>query len=461
MAGRHWLVRGLFLGTILAALLCAPTTGLARRGYDLSRVLKMGDRAKARLPKRVLNQAVHKYGLKAVALRQTFVNKHNPRYKVTIPKPKTYKVRDQLGSGNCWLFASGRVLASKLHKQNKHSPMLSASFINYHSMRQTAFALLKEAAKAKGKDPQLNSVEQADEGGFQIWAMDIIKRKGFVPETKMPMTADAAHPLVYINRLQSMLAKAQHDFTHVKKGPKASAQRKALLKKYTKQVDSMLDTAIGKPPKQFTYEGKRYTPRTFANRFLGLKKQNMDYVALTHYTDRGWNKHYKEGDAPGMKAYDQFNVSISVMQQAVKNTLRSGEAVLFGVNVDKHHPYRADTKHDPKQAKGILSVSAFNYDNLIPGGRLSKRARLKNGLLPANHAMAITGYDPGKKRGSVLKWKVENSHGTSAGDKGFFHMYDDYFRQNVDEVVVPRSAIPKHALKKLGSQHKHQHRHKR
>ncbi len=436
---------------VLMVAVALPSVAGARKRYDLKKVLTMGDRAKAKLPRSVLKRAVHKYGLKAVALRRSFVKKHSDKYGCVIPKHTSYKVRDQKYSGNCWIFSTGRVLASKLHKQGRKSPILSSSFVNYHSMRQTARALLKEAARDKMGRPDLKRVAEADEGGFEVWAMKIIKRQGFVPYQKMPLTADGSDPGLYLNRLQTLLGKAKLDFAKLNRGKSkgTATKRKTMLRKYEKQVDQMLEMSIGKPPKSFTWKGQRYTPKTFASRFLKLKPADLDYVTLTHYPTRGWNRRYKGGISPGMPAFDEYNVSMKVMQQAVKKTLRKGEAVLFGVNVSEDQPHRADFKNAPKNAEGILSLRAFNYKNMIPAPKISKRDKLKAGLWEANHAMAITGYDPGKKRGSVLKWKVENSHGRSSGDKGFLHMYDDFFRRHVEDVVVPRSAVPKHVLKQI------------
>ena len=434
---------------VLLIAIALPASGEARKRYDLKKVLSMGDRAKAKLPRSVLRRAAHKYGLKAVALRRSFVKKHSDKYKYQIPAHSSYKVRDQKYSGNCWIFSTGRVLASKLHKQGRKSPIMSSSFVNYHSMRQTARALLKEAARDKMGRPDLRRVAEADEGGFEVWAMKIIKKQGFVPYQKMPLTADGSDPGLYLNRLQTLLGKAKLDFAKLNKKKGTPTQRNAMLKKYQKQVDQMLDMSIGKPPKSFSWKGKRYTPKTFASNFLSLKQRDLDYVTLTHYPTRGWNRRYKGGISPGMPAFDEYNVSMKVMQQAVKKTLRKGEAVLFGVNVSEDQPHRADFKNSPEQAKGILSMQAFNYRNLIPAPKLSKRDKLKAGLWEANHAMAITGYDPGKKRGSVRKWKVENSHGASSGDKGFLHMYDDFFRKHVEDVVVPRSAVPARVLKQI------------
>ena len=47
-------------------------------------------------------------------------------------------------------------------------------------------------------------------------------------------------------------------------------------------VRAIYDTYLGECPEQFTYNGKTYTPRTFADEALGL---NMDdYVSLTSFT---------------------------------------------------------------------------------------------------------------------------------------------------------------------------------
>lgn len=445
--------------TLRVAVLLAVIWGLgswsslasARQRFDLSKVLTMSDRAKAKLPDQIKRQAIHTYGLKSVALSNTFLRKHNTRYRYQIPRHPTHQVRDQQYSGNCWIFASGRVLASKLHKKNREAPKLSASFVNYHMLRQVSFGILADTANAKSRRPNMSAIEHADEGGYQIWAMNIIKNHGFVPDEKMPMTADAADSGVYINRLQALLASAQVEFSRIAPGTEAKAQRKATLKKYKGMVEDLLQTALGKPPKRFSYKGQRYTPRTFSTKFLGLQDKDLDYVTLTHYTNRAWNRGYCTTDTPGMKPFTEYNVSKSVIQQAVKKTLRDGEAVLFGINVGDDHPHRASGKNLPDKAKGLLSKAAFKYDNLIPSPRLSKRDKLKAGLSGADHAMAITGYNPGGNRGSVQKWKVENSHGTDAGDKGYFHMYNDYFQRHVEDVVVPRSSVPASVLKQLES----------
>lgn len=448
---------GMLLSRMYRWLLCLvllllPSLGLAKK-QDLSYVLNLSDRAKARLPKRTLRRAVHQYGLREVALRKSFVKRHNPRYTVEVPgtgKNGETRIRDQQYSGNCWIFATGRVLSSKLRRPGRETPQLSAAFVNYHTLRETSRAVLKEAARSGRRTPDLSNVEYVDEGGYQVWAMDMVKRHGFVPAQKMGLTADGADTGVFINRLQTLVTQAKRDFSRIDAStPEGKKQRSSTLRSYYKQVDQLLHTTVGRPPKRFTVGGKKFTPRTYA-KALGLTKDKTEYVTLTNYPNRAWNRRYAGEKYPGLKGFEEYNVGMDVIQRAVKKTVRRGEAVLFGVNVDEAHPGRAAVEHTPK-AKGILSMKAFKYHGLVPAPQLSKRDRINAGIAAANHAMVITGYDTGGKRGSVVKWKVQNSHGTETGDKGLFHMYDDFFRKNVEDVVVPRWAVPKSVLKKLES----------
>jgi bleomycin hydrolase len=291
----------------------------------------------------------------------------------------------------------------------------------------------------------------ATEGGYQSWAIDLVKKRGIVPKTKMGTTSDGANSALALAQLHRLLATAVRDCDRVGEGRNAKAQRKSIARNYRKKVDQLLNTTIGRPPKRFSVGGKQYSPKTYV-KALGLKDKDLDYVTLTHDPSRGWYRGYEHAVCTGMKACVAYNVPMSVIQSAAKKTIKSGEAVYFSVNHDKdENPHWVSGKNIPKAARGVLSVSAFNYKPYIPAQKLSKRDLVSAGISTANHAMAITAYDPGDKRGSVRKWKVENSHGSKTGDRGYYHMYDDFFRRYAEEVVVPRSVLTKAVLKRIAA----------
>lgn len=435
---------------LCAGLLLLLGAGYAHGGPPLSQILSLGDPQRAALPQRTKDRAIQRYGLRAMALRQDFVARHVPTYKVEIPDEKQpHRIRDQKGSGRCWIYATDRVLRSKLAARGCAAPELSTTFINYHTLRQVSRGLLVELAHGKAVDLD-RVVEEASEGGYQAWAIDIIRRKGIVPKQTRDTTADGANSGLAITQLQTLLASAVRDCKRVKDGPQATRRRRKIAVDYGKQVDQLLNTTIGSPPKQFTIDGKRYTPKTYCEKALGLGAKDLDYVTLTHDPNRAWYRGYTHAECTGMPATVAYNVPADVLERAMKKTIRKGEAVYFAVNYDEdENPHWVSGEHVPKSATGVLSVAAFDYAPYIPQGLINKRDRVSAGINGSNHAMAITGYDPGKRGGSVVKWKVENSHGKSSDDKGHLHMYDDFFRHYADEVVVPRSALPKGLLKRL------------
>lgn len=406
-------------------------------------VLELGDRARARLSERDKQRAIQKYGLKTVALRPSFLKQHKPTYKCEIPRERQpHEIRDQQASGRCWIYAADNVLQAKLHQKGINPGDLSASFINYYSLLTRATYMIQMGALSR-KPPELRRSQVLGEGGWQPWATAIIRHYGIVPEKKMPTTADGANSAMFRTQLQALVASAYRDMRRVADGADARQQRIGIANHYSEQVERLLQTTLGKPPKRFTIAGKTYTPQQYATEALGLTEAELDYVVLSHDPTSAWNRRYRYRNSVGMPGFDVYNVSMKDLEGAVKQTLDKGEAVWFGTNVGAAHPYRAGTgQHDPPEAAGVLSLRAFNYKAFGPEPKLSKRDRMKAGVTPSNHAMAITGYDPGKQPGKVLKWKVDNSWGTKAGDKGHLHMYDGFFRQYVDTVVVPRAALP-------------------
>jgi bleomycin hydrolase len=437
---------------LLAALLLAVAVGwlpgqargqrlspTKRRGPDTSWVLELNDGNKAQLDKRTVRRAIRDHGLKRVALSNDFLRRHNTRYKVQIPRARQpHTVHDQKSSSRCWAFASDRVLETRLACRGVDSSKLSEAFVTYHAMKDRACAVLDLGAE-KGKYPNSSEIY---EGGSFPWATSVVSKHGMVPGSKMRSTADGDSSGVYLSQLKTLVASAQRQMRRAGDGPDAEAQRKSIARQYKKQVTRLLDTTVGKPPRSFKVNGKRYTPKSYAREVLG----ETDYVVLENNPTRAWNRRYKVDMSP--LVYERYNVGMGTLQQAVKKTIQSGEAVYVSTNVSKSNPHRVDVgEQTPTRAKGVLSIKALKYDRYAPTGRLRKYDRLRAKINRSNHGMVITGYDPGRGK-RVRKWQIENSWGPASGDKGHLHMYDDYFREYVEKVAVPRSAVDPKVLER-------------
>jgi bleomycin hydrolase len=71
---------------------------------------------------------------------------------------------------------------------------------------------------------------------------------------------------------------------------------------------------------------------------------------------------------------------------------------------------------------------------------MSKADRLAYDNGGPDHAMVITGVDV--EDGKPVKWKVENSWGEDAGDKGWFVIDAGWFDKHVYQVIIDRRFVP-------------------
>jgi bleomycin hydrolase len=405
--------------------------------------------AKHELPRKVLDRAVQECGIRAVALKHDVVKGLNHSYKTRVPWARQpLAARDQARSGRCWIFAGNVALESKVLARDNKQVTLSASFVNYHALRKLSLGLLYRAAR--GKEVTAEDVQEISEGGFGAWYYDIVRTHGIVPQEKFPSTFGADHSGIYIGRLRNITSRAIQELQGVEgKDAGAKKKRAAIVKRARKDIIRQLDVALGRPPRRFTVDGKQYTPKTYVARYLGLKKDDLDYVMLSNDPITGFNRRYLVEDFPGMRTFEVHNVSKRVLQGAARKALRSGEAIYFSSIISRRNPHVAGiSTYDPPEAKGVLSLRAYDYGRLLPSSssRQSKRDRQKAGELRANHAMALVGHD--KASG---KWLVQNSHGDDSGDKGRLHMYNDFFTYYGSSIAVPRSMVPKAVLTKTQS----------
>lgn len=93
--------------------------------------------------------------------------------------------------------------------------------------------------------------------------------------------------------------------------------------------------------------------------------------------------------------------------------LTAGHPIFFGCDVGKFS----------SSASGIMDPALIDYElgfNIRLG--MSKAQRLMTGESAMTHAMVLTAVHV--EDGKSVRWRVQNSWGESAGDKGWFVMSD-------------------------------------
>ena len=213
---------------------------------------------------------------------------------------KPTSVKNQAASGTCWCFSTVSLIESECLKNNKQELDISEMF----SVRNIYIEKAKNYVLRQGK-------AQFGEGGLGHDLVRAIDLYGAMPESAYSglVSGQASH------NHQKLSVELQQYLDSILKNRPLPAD---WLNTYT----AILDKYLGVPPPEFTYEGKKYTPQSFAKQLM--KFNAADYVNITSFT------HHPYYTAFILEAPDNFsngyyyNLPLNEMTALVKKCYRQG-----------------------------------------------------------------------------------------------------------------------------------------
>lgn len=368
----------------------------------------------------------------------------------------TDNVTNQKQSGRCWLFSTLNVLRHDFGAKHKAKNFtLSQSYNFFWDKLERANLFYEKVIETADKpldDREVRSYFDfaGHDGGQWHMAISLVKKYGVVPSYVMPESFNTSAT----NGLASALAdKERKDALALRRLAQAGDQEglEKARKTFLNEIYRMVAIAVGEPPKTFDLEyrdddknyhlEKNLTPVSFFNKYFDVDLD--DYVVLTNAPDHEYSKLYHlgaEDNVEGGSPILFLNVPMEYLEQAAVAQLKDGEAVWFGNDVLR----QMDRK------TGYLDTDLYKLEDLFDVDlSLSKADRLATGAGEVSHAMTLVGVDEDK--GDIRQWKVENSWGDKSGEKGFFVMSHNWFKEYVYEVVVHKKYLTKDQQELLSS----------
>lgn len=373
-------------------------------------------------------------------------DKNVPVFTTVKANPIT-SIKDQNRSGTCWAYSTLSFLESEILKKTGKTYDLCEMFIANKDYMDRAILTVR-----------MHGDSQFSQGGSFSDVLTIMREDGICPESAMPapgtLTGDS-------------LANFDEFFGVME--PYVAAVSKSKAKKISQQwrkgLQGIIDAYLGECPEKFVYEGKEYTPKTFAES-LGINLD--DYVSITSFTHHPFYTQFAIEVQDNWRWKPSYNVPMDEMMSIIDNAINEGYTIAWGGDVTEDGFTRKGLgmAYDVKKARSMAGTDADRWFKLSATEKRSKLDSLgvdapeivptqemrqeayDNWETTDDHGMHL--YGIAKDKNGNIFYMVKNSWGEYGDYKGTWYMSKNFVAYKTMNFMVNKNAIPKDIRKKLG-----------
>lgn len=364
----------------------------------------------------------------------------------TIKENPITSIKDQNRSGTCWDYSTLSYFESEILKATGKTYDLCEAFVANKTYMDRAVQVVR-----------LHGDCQFAQGGSAYDVLHVLKNQGICPEDAMPFPGSLYGDS--LNNFNEFFGQLEPYVAGIAKSTanKISSQWKVGLQ-------GILDAYLGQCPEKFTYEGKEYTPKSFAAS-LGLNFD--DYVTITSYSHHPYYTQYAVEVQDNWRNPLSWNLPMEDMARILENAVMNGYTVAWGGDVSEPGFTRKGLAYfvDTKKAEGLSGSDMARWLKLSPAKRTNlidslgckvpeleptaeqRQQRFDNWELTDDHGMLVFGI--AKDQHGKEYYMVKNSWGETGDYKGIWYMTKNYIVANTMDFMVNKNAIPADILQKM------------
>lgn len=336
-----------------------------------------------------------------------------------IVEQESLPVISQDNTGTCWSFSTSSFLESEIIRITGKKIDLSEMY----QVRQTYPLKAENFIHRQGK-------AQFSEGGLAHDVLNSIKEYGMVPAESylgLRINENKHNHAEMVEVIEAMLK------TYV------NNTSKKISPQWKPAISAVLDVYLGAIPREFVYEGKKYTPKTFQE-MTGIAPDN--YVTLTSFTHAPFYKpmilNIPDNFSNGM----MYNLPLDEFMANIDFALSEG----FTLSLD------CDVSEPTFSAKTGVAVIPKNSDDaklivseLKPEKEITQSYRqeeFENYSTTDDHLMQLVGK--AKDQNGNIYYKVKNSWGSNPSRvayDGYIYMSASYMRLKSISVLLHKEGI--------------------
>jgi bleomycin hydrolase len=341
-------------------------------------------------------------------------------------------IKNQGSSGTCWSYSGNSFIESEMIRMGKKPVELS----QIYSARNSYVEKGRIYVRMHG------AVTLGDGGAFHD-VMNMYKKYGAVPQ----MVYTGLNYGTDKNKFAEMGAIMEGVLAATVKNPNGE-----LTPNWEKAYTAVIDSYLGEVPKSFEYNGKKYTPETFAKEVVGINAD--DYIEISSLQEYPYYSKFTLL-VPDNWAFNQvYNVKINELTEIIDNGLKKGYTVAWGGDVsEKSFSWKNGVAFVPE--KNFEAMSAEEKAALFNGPKnemiVTEAMRQKafdNYTTTDDHGMHIIGIS--KDQNGKEYYIVKNSWGASNDYKGYLFMTKEFVKYKTTAIMINKGAVSAPMMKKLG-----------
>jgi bleomycin hydrolase len=337
-------------------------------------------------------------------------------------------VISQDNTGTCWSFSTSSFVESEIIR-------LTGRKIDVSEMYQARTTYIAKAENYVMRQGKANF----SEGALAHDVINSINQYGLVPN-------------VIFDGLKEGQTKHNHEEMDAVLVAMLKVYAENPSKKLTSQwkqaINAVLDIYLGNIPAKFEYEGKNYTPKSFAE---ALKINPENYLTLTSFTHAPYYKSFILNIPDNFSNGSMYNLPLDEFVATIDNVLLNGYTLSLDCDVSEvTFSGKYGVAFIPNKEEDIKTGLAeiILEKTITPEYR---QEEFENLSTTDDHLMHIVGTVKDQK-GNIY-YKVKNSWGSDAqkvANGGYVYMSVAYLKLKAISVLVHKDGINKETKKKLG-----------
>ncbi len=335
-------------------------------------------------------------------------------------------VKSQGNTGTCWSFSTSSFIESEIFRISGQNIDISEMY----SVRKTYEDKAWNYVMRQGKI-------QFSQGGLAHDVLNSIRDNGLVPEIAFgglyqEKVYNHSKIVPQIKTILDIYIKNDKDSEHPD---------------WKKATSDILDKEIGSTPKEFVFDGKKYTPTSFVKM---LKFNATDYITLTSFAHQPFYTNFVLNIPDNFSNGSMYNLPLDELTSLTEKAIKNGYSIALDIDVSEK---TFSVKNGIAVLPNNVADNKKSLTELVPEMKVTQEYRqteFENYNTTDDHLMHIVGLLKDQK-GNVY-FKVKNSWGGNSkriGNGGYVYLSEAYFKLKVISVLLHKEGISKKHRKKM------------